>query len=167
MLDRSQRQDSGGCHKACDRYQVSKCRDSQKLYGEVYEKVEKIVEDETNEQVVVVGQKITTKTHNDNHQFLPLSSECIATSISYSKRIPVVSSCDHTFICNAYTTQAIRHRSMQHMLPWLSENPPNLVSAPVCFAVYHVVSGIPAATRVLAGGVCARGRMEERSRLPH
>ena len=42
------------------------------------------------------------------------------------------------------------------MLPWLSENPPNLVSAPVCFAVYHVVSGIPAATRVLAGAVCKR-----------
>ena len=62
MLDRSQRQDSGRCHKACDCYQVSKCRDSQKLYGEVYEKVEKIVEDETNEQGVVVRQKITTKT---------------------------------------------------------------------------------------------------------
>jgi len=44
---------------------------------------------------------------------------------------------------------------MQH-IPWLSENSPNLVSAPVCFAVYHVVSGIPAATRVLAGAVCKR-----------
>ncbi|CAG8477256.1 5379_t:CDS:1, partial [Paraglomus brasilianum] len=36
--------------------------DVRKLYGEVYEKVEKIVEDETNEQGVVVRQKITTKT---------------------------------------------------------------------------------------------------------
>jgi len=62
MLDRSQRQDSGRCHKACDCYQVSKYRDSQKLYGEVYEKVEKIVEGETNEQGVVVRQKATTKT---------------------------------------------------------------------------------------------------------
>ena len=41
---------------------VSKCRDTQKLYGEVYERVGKIVEDETNEQGVVVRQKITTKT---------------------------------------------------------------------------------------------------------
>ena len=98
------------------------------------------MEDETNEQGVVVRQKITTKTTMTiTSSYLSRASALLfplATTHLYVIRIlPKRELGDSSSINATYATLA----------SYL------ITTALICFGVYHVVSGIPAATRALLG----------------
>ena len=121
------------------------------------------MEDETNEQGVVVRQKITTKTITTiTSSYLSRASALLPpfhilsgyllfplaiTHLYVMRILPKRELGDSSSINATYTTLVFRKFPETSYL---------ITAALVCFGVYHVVSGIPAATRVLAGAVCKR-----------
>ncbi|KAG9284470.1 hypothetical protein G9A89_014074 [Geosiphon pyriformis] len=134
--------------------------DSRKLTGEVNEKIEKIVTDETNDKGQVVRQKITTKTTTTITPsyisravafLLPLHSltgylliPVVVSHYAVNRIIPRRYLGDSSLIDITYVTLALKRWPKSTYLGF---------TLLLGLAAYHVASGAPAAFQVISGSI--------------
>ncbi|CAG8765259.1 16523_t:CDS:1, partial [Acaulospora morrowiae] len=137
-------------------YWKRKARDYRKLTGDVHEKVEKIITDETNDEGKVVRQKITTRittTTTESHisraigLILPYHREAgyiliplVLTHAFISRALPRRHFGDSSLINATYITLALKKWPRSTYLA---------LTALVTLGVFHAVSGAPAVFRIL------------------
>ncbi|CAG8550313.1 5793_t:CDS:1 [Acaulospora colombiana] len=145
-------------------YWKRKVRDQRKLTGDVHEKVEKIITDETDDKGVVVRQKITTRittTTTDSH-----ISRAIGLILPYHREtgyllIPLV--LGHAFVARGLPRRYFGDSSLidaTYITLALKRWPRSTylaLTVLVTLGVFHAVSGAPAVFKILKSVLSKKG----------